>query len=264
MSRHFRFSLSLLALGLWSSAALAETADDGKPDPSKPSDRPAPKSVNLLLNDPRLMPRDTTMSLADWGAIRRAASTRFRPSREQITDESKPKVLARQLVSASPPPPDPAGRKISTDDHVEAQDAVDASRSAYERKVSQRSVEITVHTGATGQIESIQVTLPSGSPRFDEEAMLCLRDAFAAYPPIEERRPFVSRWRVRGGYGVALPRTLAPMTPRVSNGRMPARGIPIPVPLWGTFDETKGVGKTNYAFSDQIESQVELISHTPL
>lgn len=210
------------------------------------------------------MPRDTTMSLADWGAIRRAASTRFRPSRELITDDSKPKVLAKQLVSAGPPPPDPPGRKISTDEHVEAQDAVDATRSLYERKVSQRSVEITVHTGATGQIESMQVTFASGNPRFDEEAMVCLRDAFAAYPPMEERRPFVSRWRVRGGYGIALPRSLAPMTPRASNARMPARGIRIPVPLWGTFDETTGVGKANYAFSDQIESQVELISHTPL
>lgn len=242
-----------------SGSSLAQDADKKKAD-EKPSER---KTVNLLLNDPRIVPRDTPMALGDWGAIRRAASTRFRPSREMITDDSKPKVLAQQLLSAKPLMPEPQGRKLSTDDHIDAQDGVDAVRKSYEHPASQRSVEITVHTGPTGQIESMAVTLPSGSPRFDEEAMLCLRDAFAAYPPLEERRPFMSRWRIRAGYGVALPRTLAPMTPRVSNGRMPARGIPIPVPLWGTFDETKGTAKTGYAFADQIESQVELLSHTP-
>lgn len=244
----------------WSArSALAQDADKNKAD-EKPGAR---KSVNLLINDPRLAPVDTTMSLGDWGAIRRAASTRFRPSREMITTDNKPKVLAQQLLSAQPVPPEPQGRKLSTDDHIDAQDGVDAVRKSYERKPAQRSVEITVHTGPTGQIDSMAVTLPSGSPRFDEEAMTCLRDAFSAYPPLEERRPYMSRWRVSAGYGISLPRTLAPMTPRTSNGRLPARGIPIPVPMWGTFDETKGTAKTNYAFGDQIESQVELLSHSP-
>jgi len=221
------------------------------------------KTVNLLLNDPRLSPRDTTISQADWGQIRKTAEARFSPSRDLISDESKATLLSRQLVTAQPVAPEPAGRKLSTDPHVDAQDEVDATRRAYERPAKERDTEITVHTDAMGQVENIFVTKPSGNARFDEKALECVRTAFATYPPIEERRPFVSRFRVHAGLAVSLPRTLAPMTPRSSNARVPARGLRLPMPIWGSFDETRGTAKTEHAFSDQIERSVELLYHGP-
>jgi hypothetical protein len=203
------------------------------------------------------------MSLADWGAIRRAAGARFHPTRQQVSDVSKPQALTRQLVNPAPPTSEGSSRKLSTDDNVEQQDSVDAVQRAYERPSATRSVEITVKTSASGQVVSMAVTLPSGSPSFDEEAQLCLRDAFAAYPPMEERRPMVSRWRVRAGYAVTLPKALAPMVGRSSHGRTPARGIPIPVPVWGSFDEVRGTARTEHAFADKIETQIELLSQSP-
>ena len=153
------------------------------PPTNPPASYPAPRYPDLLLTDRRLSPADTVMPLSDWGAIRRAASTRFRPTREQITDAGKPKVLLRQLAQPSPPQGQPPGRKISTDDNVELQDTVDATVRSYERPTSTRTVELVVTTTDLGQIEEVSVSLPSGSPRFDEEAITCLRDAFAAYPP---------------------------------------------------------------------------------
>lgn len=205
------------------------------------------------------------MALADWGAIWRAASTRFRPTREQITDETKPKMLMRQLTSPSPPVQDAPGRKLSTDPHVEQQDAVDAVQRGYERPATTRTVELAVHTSATGQVLAIDVILPSGSAQLDGEAMQALRDAFAAYPPQEERRPMLSRWRVRAGYAVTLPKALAPMTDRAANARTPSRGIPLLVPFWQTFDAngSPGSSQTNHAFAGKIETQVELLSQLP-
>ena len=238
---------------------------DPKPIDPKPIDpKPTPsKSLDLLLTDPRLAPRDTLMSPADWGAIRRAATTRFHPTRDQITEESKPKALLRQLANPAVPTSDPAGGKVSTDEHIELQESVDATQRAYERPASSRVVEITVKTSETGQVLGMAVSLPSGSPRFDEEAMLCLRDAFASCRPTEDLRPMVSRWRVRAGYAVTLPKAMAPMVARTPHGRMPSRGIPLLAPIWGTFDETRGTAQTHHAFADKIETQIELLSRTP-
>lgn len=242
--------------------AAPSVAKPVEPKPADPAKVPS-KPIDLLLTDPRLAPRDTLMSPADWGAIRRAATTRFHPTRDQITEEPKPKALLRQLANPAVPTLDPAGGKVSTDEHLELQESVDATQRAYERPASSRTVEITVKTSETGQVLGMAVSLPSGSPRLDEEAMLCLRDAFAAYPPTEERRPMVSRWRVRAGYAVTLPKAMAPMVERTPNGRLPSRGIPLLAPIWGTFDETRGTAKTHHAFADKIETQIELLSRTP-
>lgn len=233
------------------------------PPTNPPASYPTPKYPDLLLTDRRLSPADTVMPLSDWGAIRRAASTRFRPTREQITDAGKPKVLLRQLTQPSPPQGQPPGRKISTDDNVELQDTVDATVRSYERPVSIRTVELVVTTTDLGQIEEVSVSLPSGSPRFDEEAITCLRDAFAAYPPKEDRRPMLSRWRIRGGYGVTLPRALAPITPRAANAKVPNQGIPMLVPVWGSFDESRGTTQTRHAFADLIDTQIDLLEQRP-
>ena len=84
--------------------------------------------------------------------------------------------------------------------------------------------------------------------------MTCLRDAFSAYPPLEERRPYMSRWRV-SGYGNFAARTLAPMTPRTSNGRLPARGFPFRFLCGGTFDETRAPRKptTHLAIRSKVK-----------
>jgi hypothetical protein len=254
-----RLCRSLCGLWLLTAATPAGWAD---PKPSDPKPNPS-KSLNLLLTDPRLAPHDTLMSKADWSAIRRAATTRFHPTRDQITDESKPKALLRQLARPATPTTDSPGRALSTDEHIELQESVDATQRAYERPASSRTVEITVKTSETGQVLGMAVSLPSGSPRFDEEAMLCLRDAFASYPPTEERRPMMSRWRVRAGYAVTLPKAMAPMVARTPSGRMPSRGIPLLAPIWGTFDETRGTAQTHHAFADKIDTQIELLSRPP-
>ncbi|MBL8634117.1 MAG: hypothetical protein JNM40_12920 [Myxococcales bacterium] len=233
------------------------------PPTNPPASVPTPKYPDLLLTDRRLAPADTVMPLSDWSAIRRAASSRFRPTREQITDEGKPKVLLRQLSRPSPPQGQPPGRMISTDDNVEAQDTLDATIRSYERPASTRTVELVVVSSDLGQIEEVSVVMPSGSPRFDEEAITCLRDAFAAYPPKEDRRPMMSRWRVRAGYGVTLPKALQPLTPRAANAKVPTRGIPLLVPVWGTFDESRGTSNTQHAFADKIETQIELLEQRP-
>lgn len=233
------------------------------PPTNPPASYPAPKYPDLLLTDRRLSPADTVMPLSDWSAIRRAASTRFRPTREQITDEGKPKVLLRQLTRPSPPQGQPPGRVISTDDNVEAQDTLDATMRSYERPASTRVVELVVVSSDLGQIEEVSVVLSSGSPRFDEEAITSLRDAFAAYPPKEDRRPMMSRWRIRAGYGVTMPRALQPMTPRAANAKVLTKGIPLLVPVWGTFDESRGTGNTQHAFADKIETQIELLEQRP-
>ena len=123
-----------------------------------------------------------------------------------------------------------------------------------------------------GDRVAVALSAPSGSQKFDEAALEAVRRGLVDRPPTPppapaasaaERRPMQSRWRVRAGYAVTLPRAVPPMTPRAANARMPVHGVPLPVPLWGTFDESRGTVREGRAFTDKLEVEVRLMSLQP-
>lgn len=249
----------LLAGLLWTADAHADGAANGATQDKK--------KVDLLLGDPRLLYRDGKDGPTvppDWSAVRREIESHFHPTRTMITEASKPKVLARQLTSAPAPSGGQPGQVYAPDENVEAQEQTEAIQQAYERPASTRTTEITVTTDPHGRIVSATVSSSSGSLHFDEAAMQAVREAVAERSPDDDRQAVMTRWRIRAAYGVTLPRAQAPLIPKSSNTRQPARGMPLLAPVWGTFDESSGRGQLHRAFADKIETEIKLLSITPV
>lgn len=215
--------------------------------------------------DPRLPPGDALRSThpGDWGLVARSIDSSFRPARSMITEEGRTQTALRQLGNGPAPADTPPGRQLPPDDNVELQESVEAAQRAYERPVSSRWAEVTAVTAADGRLISVTLSVISGNPRFDEAALAAVRKGLTARPPLEERRAMQSRWMVRGAISVILPRAVAPMVPRTSNGRVPPRAIPFPTPFTSTFDESTGRARVQPAGSDKIETEVKLLSLQP-
>lgn len=242
------------------------------PPPPPPPPGSERRRIDLLLTDPRLGGADTLPGPAagDWAAARRSIEARFQPTRALITDEDKPTVALRQLTQNQVPSENPPTRRLTPDENVEIQDATEAAQRAYERPVYSRAAEVTALTDESGRPVAVALSAPSGSQQFDEAAIEAVRRGLADRPPTPEptapgaaRRPMQSRWRVRAGYAVTLPRAVPPMAPRAANARMPVRAVPLPVPLWGTFDESRGTVQRGRAFTDKLEVEVRLLSLQP-
>jgi hypothetical protein len=216
--------------------------------------------------DPRLHPGDAlrTTHPGDWGLVQRSIDSSFHPARSMITEEGRTQTALRQLGNGPAPADTPPGRQLPPDDNVELQESVEAAQRAYERPVSSRWAEVTAVTAADGRLVSVTLSLISGNPRFDEAALAAVRKGLLTRPPAEERRSMQSRWLVRGAVAVILPRAVAPMVPRASNGRVPVRAVPFPMPFASTFDESTGRARVQPAGSDKIETEVKLLSLQPV
>jgi hypothetical protein len=245
---------------------LFPTAPPPPPPPAGGNER---KRIDLMLTDPRLGGRDTLTgpAVGDWAAARRSIEARFQPTRTLITDDDKASVALRQLTNNPAPSDNPPTRRLTPDENVEIQDATEAAQRAYERPTYSRAAEVTALTDEGGRPVSVVLSVPSGSRSFDEVAVEAVRRGLAERPPAPEpaevRRPMQSRWQVRAGYAVTLPRAVPKMAPRSANARMPVRGLPIPVPVWGTFDESRGTVREGRAFTDKLETEVRLLSLQP-
>jgi TonB family protein len=222
------------------------------------------KSINLLLNDPRLGYRDTSTPPGGFAEVRRAIESRFRPSRLMITEDSKPAVALAQLQNVPAAASGPPGRKLATDENVELQEATEAAQRAYERPSRARTAEVAVTLDARGRIVDEKVTQGSGNARFDAAALEAVHAAIADAATGEEGRAVVVRFRLRAAYGVTLPRAVTPLVPKSSSGRQPTGRPMLPMPFYTTFDESRGTAEVKRAFDDKIEVDVTLLSVTPL
>lgn len=223
---------------------------------------PERKRVDLLLNDPRLGSREMAAPPGSFDEVRRGIESRFLPTRPMITEDAKPSVALRQLQNPMPPS-GPTGRKLSPDPNVELQEAAEAAQRAYERPVRTRTVDIAITVDARGRILDEKVEQPSGNSHFDGLALEAAHAAFADSDLNTEGRAVIVRFRIRAGYGVTLPRAVPLIAPRHSNGRAPAGRPTIPMPFYGTFDETRGAAQVKPAFADKIDVDVKLLSVTP-
>jgi TonB family protein len=243
---------------LMSTLHLASGAQAQGPPP--PAER---KRVDLLLNDPRLGARDTSPPRGDFAEVRRGIVSRFRPTRPMITEDSKPSLALRQLHS-NPVPQSPPGRKVSTDENVEVQEAAEDAHRAYERPTRARSVDVAITLDARGRIAEEKVEQTSGSSRFDAAALEAVHASIADADIGDEGRAVVVRFRIRAGYGVTLPRAMPLLAPRVSSGRVPANRPTIPMPFSTTFDESRGKVQVKPAFEDKFDVDVTLLSVSPI
>lgn len=242
-------------------ASVAESTSPPQPQPLQPVER---KRVDLLLHDPRLGTRDTLAPPGSFGEVRRNIEKRFRPTRTLITEDSKPAAALQQLQNNPVPMSGPNGRKQSLDPNIEVQEATEEAQRAYERPTRIRSVEVAFMLDARGRISDEKIVQPSGSTRFDAAALEAAHAAFADSDLENEGQAVVLRFRIRAGYGVTLPRALPLLAPRTPNGRVPSRGPTLPMPIHGTFDESRGTAQVHHAFEDKIEIEVNLLSVTPL
>lgn len=227
---------------------------------------PERKRVDLLINDPRLSGRERSSPPIGFDEVRRGIESRFRPTRLLITEDAKPTVALRQLQNPVPPS-GPTGRKLSPDPNVELQEAAEEAQRAYERPVRTRTVTVAITVDARGRIAEEKVEQPSGNSHFDAAALEAAHAAFVDSDVSAEvdadKRAVVVRFRIRAGYGVTLPRAVPLIAPRTSNGRAPAGRPTIPMPFYGTFDESRGKAQVKTAFEDKIEVDVQLLSVTP-
>jgi hypothetical protein len=188
----------------------------------------------------------------DFSEFRRDIQARFQPTRTLITEDSKPHAVLRQVTSLPPPVGGSPGRVLPPSPLIEAQDAAEAVRQAYEHPTYERTAEVTVVTGAGGEIVRIEVSASSGQQHFDEVGVEAVRSALTGQRSNPKLRDVRMRWRLRASYAVTMPRVLVPL----------GRGLPVPQPVWWEFNEANGTIATKRAFADKIDTEVSLISVT--
>jgi len=252
--------LRLAPLGFGVGLLLAQTSWARADAPNPGAAKKPTHQIDLMLGNPRVQYPDTPLPQGDWSRLRRAVETRFHPTRSMITEDGRPMATARQVARMPEVRLGPPGRQLPPDE-VTKQEAHEALQRAYDKPASMRAVEMATTTDEKGRIVSMKVVIPSGSQRFDDAAVEAVRDALAEYPLEETGRPLIMRWRIRGAYGVALPRLVTPPKIQHSSGRT-SYTIPFPTAAWGTFDETKGKIQGHVAFEEKIETEVTLLSVT--
>lgn len=213
-------------------------------------------------------PRDSLAGPGDWGAARGAIAAEFAPTAEQLAAGGKAAAVARQLTSGARPAPalpSVAAAAAEPTGDIDVSGQVEAAQDAYEKPATARSAEVTARLTPTGRIDSLEISVSSGSTRFDEAALSAVRRGLGEHPVRETRWPGQSvqaRFRLTATRAVTLPRFSPVREPSRSNARAPSRGLFLNGGL--SFDETGGGARVQRPFADQLRYDVQVLSVLPV
>jgi hypothetical protein len=197
-----------------------------------------------------------------WRQVERAAAESFHPPRAAVAVGSAPRALAEQVVSNPPrgpertrnePVPEARRGELDLDEQVEA------THQAARRPRHWRRVEVEAELGPDGRAQSLRVTLPSEDARLDEAALAAVGDALARHPISGPAGQYRARFRLSAARSVK-PLDVAPVTDATPRHRL--RGV-MPKMRF-SFDETSGKMAAEKPFSEEIHTDVKLISLSPV
>jgi len=202
----------------------------------------------------------------EWRDVERLIDGGFHPAPAVVTDDSRAKTLAKQLVRAQPSsgptartfdPSLDADRRSSQ--FREAQIA--ACQQAYAQPADWHRTEIAVVVGADGTLRSARVAASSGRAPLDRAALEAVRRAVERRPirdVCRGRAPDCAvevRWAVEASARVEPP-TVTPLVDPITNKVQGAT-----VALFGlSFDESSGHVAFNYPFRRDVRTRVSLIA----
>ncbi len=195
--------------------------------------------------------RAVDTDVARWRPVKVSALASFHPPPASISSSARAVLLTKQFAHASPAPgpPDRTTIPVAAPDLFGATNAI---HDAWARPVVRREAFVEAVVDAHGELQSITVETPSGDGRFDDAALDALRGALALHP-MPDSGSRVIRWRVTATRAVQPPRihTAIPLKTRPT-GLVPQMAF--------KFDETKAGIKPQVPFSDEVKTEIELVS----
>jgi TonB family protein len=199
-----------------------------------------------------------------WRSVELKAHGLFAPTIAQVTDESPPQLLARQLARRREPAPHPPERgrddsRINPAEpaalHLAREEQVDAAQAAYEEPAVWQRAEIEVRLDDGGAPLTVKLVRGSGRPALDAAALDAVRRAVGAVSGLDARGPLTARFRVEAGAGVAMPaRTITYPTQT-----RPSKGVMVPV-VRGRFGGART--EVQAPLQPRVQTRVQLISLT--
>ncbi|MFO0579380.1 MAG: TonB family protein [Polyangia bacterium] len=194
-----------------------------------------------------------------WRDAEREAKKLFAPPIETVAPDSRPSLIAKQLIR--PVTPAPANSKwsawASNDPALRKRDEITAAQDAYNEPAVGRAVEVEVEIDDEGQIVEARVVLGSGSRRLDAEALRAIERAVRLRTIRDPRGPVIARFALRADLALNLP--LATPVVEPNSGQMSALTFGIS----GTFDEVTGKAEVKVPMKKRLSTRVDLVSVRP-
>ncbi len=196
-----------------------------------------------------------------WRAAERAIKGAFHPAIDVVAIGPAPRALVEQVLSnpAEGPARTRAEPTPSATGEVDLTEQVEAAHLASRRPLHWRAVEIEVRVNADGGLESARLLTHSDSARLDEAALAVVRQEIDRRRIVPVGGMRVARFRVAAARSV-VPLDVSPVLGTEAKVQR-VRGI---VPrMRFHFDETNGNVTAEKPFSQELHTEVKLLSVTP-
>jgi TonB family protein len=189
-----------------------------------------------------------------WRETERRIREVFHPPLDAVATGAAPAALVAQTLFNKPEPrPD---HRPGSRDFAALNDA-DLAHEAARRARPGLSVEVEARLGVDGRLDSARVVVSSGRPRLDQAALAAVQQQVGWQPPPVVDGLRVARFRISAARRVT-PLDLNPVLSPRSGG---LRGLS-PTARFG-FDEAHGKIKAERPFSQDVVTEVQLISLEP-
>jgi TonB family protein len=173
---------------------------------------------------------------------------------------SAPRALTEQVLMNEPRGPERTRNEPAPDNPrgaISLEDQVEATHLAARRPRHWRSVEIEVRLDPEGGLQSARVVSPSADSRLDDAALVAVREAVARHPIAGPAGQYLARFQISAARSVT-PLDHAPVIDPLSRR---VRGV---VPkMRFHFDESSGKMTPEKPFTQQLHTDVKLLSLTP-
>ena len=200
-----------------------------------------------------------------WRRVERGIRDAYHPPLEAVSSAPPASLLVRQALRNAPagpartrnePVPVPGGGPDGEPAGVlDLEEQFEASHQATRRPIEWRSVEIEARLQPDGSVDALRVVRASGSARLDQIALEAVGRVLRQGPLREIDDLRVARFRVSAAV-VVVPLDLNPLGTPQSR----ARGRGVVAKLRFNFDETNGSVKAEKPFSEELRTDVKLIS----
>ena len=190
-----------------------------------------------------------------WRDAERSAKQLFEPPIEAVAPDSRPSLIAKQLLR--PVTPAPANSKwsawASNDPASRTRDQITAAQDAYNEPAVGRSVEVEIEIDAEGQVVAARVVQGSGERRLDAAALRAVERAVRLRSIRDPRGPVIARFALRAELALNLPLPTPIVEP--NSGQMSA----ITFGITGTFDEVTKKATVKVPMKKRLSTRVDLI-----
>jgi hypothetical protein len=204
-----------------------------------------------------------------WRAVKKGIEADFQPAPASLLRTDKVRALARQVTRATPSSTPPSREGFQTpnagSDDVQRElwltDQIRNAQDACERPAGERSVLVEVRIDEKGRASGVRVPpgASSGDRTFDDAAVGAVTSALARH---QARLAGVSEQLAR--FKLSATRTVRTLRIDPVLGPLPTRsprGLAIPIRFG--FEETTGRVEPIVPFTENVKTQVELLSVEP-